>query len=139
VRTMANGTEAHDGLGAAAPFGSDRASLRQRRKPRGHGVSRLCAGVDLNLSQTDESFHWTRVVQSLTDRLSNVMRRFGEILTVKELAAYLRCHQSTIYRLVRRGEIPHFMLGSDFRFERSAIERWIATRSRLKGDRSADL
>ena len=48
-----------------------------------------------------------------------------EVLTAKDLATYLRCHVSTLYRLVNRGEIPHFRLGSDIRFRRSAIEKWL--------------
>lgn len=48
-----------------------------------------------------------------------------EILTAKDLAKYLRCHVSTLYRLVNRGEIPHFKLGSDIRFRRSVIEKWL--------------
>jgi excisionase family DNA binding protein len=48
-----------------------------------------------------------------------------EVWTVKDLAEYLRCHTSTLYRLVNRGEIPHFRLGSDIRFRRPLIERWL--------------
>lgn len=48
-----------------------------------------------------------------------------EVLTAKDLARYLRCHVSTLYRLVNRGEIPHFRLGSDIRFRRSAIDKWL--------------
>jgi excisionase family DNA binding protein len=51
--------------------------------------------------------------------------RAEEILTARDLARYLRCHVSTLYRLVNRGEIPHFRLGSDIRFRRSAIEKWL--------------
>ena len=38
-----------------------------------------------------------------------------EIVTVKDLAKYLHCHQSTIYRLVKRGDIPGFRLGGGWR------------------------
>ena len=40
-----------------------------------------------------------------------------EIVTVKDLAKYLHCHQSTIYRLVKRGDIPGFRLGGGWRFK----------------------
>jgi excisionase family DNA binding protein len=53
-------------------------------------------------------------------------RRFGEpifevhemdtILTVDEVAHYLHCHMSTIYRLLKHGWIPAFRVGSDWRF-----------------------
>jgi excisionase family DNA binding protein len=52
-----------------------------------------------------------------------------EVLTVKEMARYLRCHVSTLYRLVDRGDIPHFRLGSDIRFRRSLIEKWLDKQS----------
>jgi excisionase family DNA binding protein len=50
----------------------------------------------------------------------------GDIMTVSTLAAYLQCHQSTVYRLLKEGRLPAFKLGSDWRFRRSEIERWIA-------------
>lgn len=46
------------------------------------------------------------------------------LVTVKELSSYLRVHPSTIYRLLKRGELPGFKLGSDWRFSLEAIDRW---------------
>ncbi len=51
------------------------------------------------------------------------MRR--QILTVKDLAEYLHCHQSTIYRLANRGDIPAFRLGGAWRFKTDEIDRWM--------------
>jgi excisionase family DNA binding protein len=48
-----------------------------------------------------------------------------EILTVPMLARYLRCHPSTIYRLLKGKEIPAFKIGSDWRFQKSVIENWL--------------
>jgi excisionase family DNA binding protein len=48
----------------------------------------------------------------------------SRLLTVKELSDYLRVHPSTIYRLLKRGELPGIRLGSDWRFSIDAIERW---------------
>jgi excisionase family DNA binding protein len=47
-----------------------------------------------------------------------------EIFTVTELSKHLRVHPTTIYRLLRRGLIPGFRVGSTWRFSRSAIEEW---------------
>jgi excisionase family DNA binding protein len=47
-----------------------------------------------------------------------------KVLTVPELCQYLRVHRSTIYRLLRRRELPAFRVGSDWRFNREAIDRW---------------
>lgn len=46
------------------------------------------------------------------------------VLTTDELAAYLRVHPSTVYRLVKRGSIPWFKIGSDYRFNTEAIDEW---------------
>ena len=50
-----------------------------------------------------------------------------EIVTVRGLAKYLHCHQSTIYRMVNNGEIPGFRLGGGWRFKIDDIERWCRT------------
>lgn len=46
------------------------------------------------------------------------------MMTVAELAHYLHIHPSTVYRLVKRGKLPAFRVGSDWRFSRAAIDRW---------------
>ncbi len=47
-----------------------------------------------------------------------------KVMTVREVAAYLHVHPSTIYRLVRQNQIPAFRIGSDWRFNIEAIDRW---------------
>src|SRR5258708_12313184 len=42
-----------------------------------------------------------------------------KVMTVREVAAYLHVHPSTIYRLVRSNQIPAFHIGSDWRFKTS--------------------
>ena len=46
------------------------------------------------------------------------------VMTLQEVAAYLQCHPSTIYRLLKNGLIPAFKLGSDWRFNREELEAW---------------
>ena len=48
-----------------------------------------------------------------------------ELLTVKEVAKYLKMCQITIYRLAKAGKIPAFKVGGDWRFKQSSIEKWI--------------
>lgn len=50
----------------------------------------------------------------------------GEILTLDEVAAYLKAGKRTVYRLAQNGEIPAFKLGGTWRFRRSELDRWIA-------------
>ena len=47
------------------------------------------------------------------------------VLTVREVAEYLRVHQTTIYRLLKEQKLPAFRVGSDWRFNREVIERWM--------------
>ncbi|MBV8453562.1 MAG: helix-turn-helix domain-containing protein [Deltaproteobacteria bacterium] len=47
-----------------------------------------------------------------------------QIFTIKELSVYLRVHPTTIYRLLRQGRLPGFRVGSNWRFNRAAIEQW---------------
>jgi excisionase family DNA binding protein len=49
-----------------------------------------------------------------------------DILTMKEVCDILQVHPSTIYKLVRAGEIPAFRIGSDWRFRTDTILRWIS-------------
>ncbi len=48
-----------------------------------------------------------------------------EILTIKEVAAYLKVTERTIYRLAAEKKIPAFKVGSTWRFPRSEIDQWI--------------
>lgn len=52
----------------------------------------------------------------------------GPIMTIHEVAQYLRVHQSTLYKLIRRRQIPAFKIGTEHRFNREAIEKWMADR-----------
>jgi len=47
------------------------------------------------------------------------------VLTVREVAEYLRVHQATIYRLLKEQKLPAFQVGADWRFKREVIERWM--------------
>ncbi len=51
-----------------------------------------------------------------------------EILTIEEVAAYLKAGRRTVYRLAANGQIPAFKLGGVWRFRRAELERWIAAR-----------
>jgi excisionase family DNA binding protein len=59
----------------------------------------------------------------------NPMESDHEILTVREICDLLQVHQSTIYKMVRQGKIPCFRIGSDWRFRRDRIVRWMAERT----------
>ncbi len=48
----------------------------------------------------------------------------AKVMTVKEASNYLRIHPSTIYRLIKLGQIPAFRIGSDWRFNVESIDSW---------------
>jgi excisionase family DNA binding protein len=52
-----------------------------------------------------------------------------DILTVKEISDLLRLHPATVYRLVKQGKIPSFRIGSEWRFRKDVILRWMAQRT----------
>jgi excisionase family DNA binding protein len=52
------------------------------------------------------------------------MRPGAKVITVGELAEYLRVHRSTLYRLLKRHQLPAFKIGSDWRFNVEAIDQW---------------
>lgn len=51
-----------------------------------------------------------------------------EILTTKETCSLLKIKRLTLYKMVKAGEIPAFKMGSTWKFERSALEKWIEER-----------
>lgn len=50
----------------------------------------------------------------------------GEILTLDEVAAYLKAGKRTVYRFAASGKLPAFKLGGTWRFRRSDLDSWIA-------------
>lgn len=62
----------------------------------------------------------------------------GEILTLDEVAMYLKAGKRTVYRLATNGEIPAFKLGGTWRFRRTELDRWIAARIDTQGQPKLD-
>ena len=48
-----------------------------------------------------------------------------EILTLKEVAEYLKLAEKTAYRLAAEGKLPGFKVGGSWRFRSREVERWI--------------
>ena len=49
----------------------------------------------------------------------------NEIMTVREVAEYLRLAEATIYKLAQAGEIPAVRVGRAWRFKRELIDEWL--------------
>lgn len=53
----------------------------------------------------------------------------GAILTIKEVADYLKVTERTIYRLAAAKQIPAFKVGGSWRFSKPDIDTWIKQQS----------
>jgi PTS system nitrogen regulatory IIA component len=51
-----------------------------------------------------------------------------DILTIEEVARYLRVSERTVYDWAQKGEIPSGKIGTVWRFKKSEIERWVNER-----------
>lgn len=60
-----------------------------------------------------------------TSASGNAKRPVELILTLNELAAYLRLAKSTTYKLAQEGKIPGQKVGRHWRFRKDAIDRWL--------------
>jgi nitrogen PTS system EIIA component len=60
-----------------------------------------------------------------------------DILTIEEVARYLRVSERTVYDWAQKGEIPSGKIGTVWRFKKSEIERWV--NERLSSNRSASV
>jgi len=49
----------------------------------------------------------------------------GDIMTVREVAEYLKIAEKTAYRLVLDKKIPGFKVGNAWRFRAKEIDEWI--------------
>jgi excisionase family DNA binding protein len=52
-------------------------------------------------------------------------------LTTAEVAEMLRVHPSTIYRLLKRGELPGFRIGDCWRISMETLEMWLYKKSNI--------
>lgn len=55
-----------------------------------------------------------------------------EILTIAQVAHYLKVHELTIYKLAKEGRIPAFKVGGQWRFEKRVLDRWIKSKTEKK-------
>jgi len=49
-----------------------------------------------------------------------------EVMTIKEIAEYLRVSYATIYRLIRKGALPAFKIGGQWRIKKEELNKKIA-------------
>jgi len=49
----------------------------------------------------------------------------NSVLTIDELAAYLKVAKSTLYKLCQEGRVPGQKVGRHWRFRKETIDRWL--------------
>ena len=52
----------------------------------------------------------------------------SSVMTIDELADYLKVAKSTLYKLAQTGKVPGQKVGKHWRFHRDVIDRWLASR-----------
>lgn len=55
-----------------------------------------------------------------------------QILTLKEVATYLKLAEKTAYRLASEGKLPGFKVGGSWRFKREDLDAWIESQKANK-------
>jgi excisionase family DNA binding protein len=48
-----------------------------------------------------------------------------EVMTIEELAEYLKISKSTLYNLAREGALPGTKVGKHWRFHKEAVVEWL--------------
>jgi excisionase family DNA binding protein len=61
-----------------------------------------------------------------------------EIMTVEELAKYLKTGVATIYKLAQEGKIPATKVGNQWRFRKEKIDEWLDQGGKISFDQKSN-
>jgi excisionase family DNA binding protein len=53
------------------------------------------------------------------------MTLMDTLMTIDEVASYLRLSKDTVYRMVQKGRIPASKVGMQWRFRRADVDQWL--------------
>ena len=70
------------------------------------------------------AFLTTHLTKTMPDSTSD-----NAIMTIGEVAGYLKVTERTIYRLAGAKQIPAFKVGGSWRFSKAEIDQWIKKQS----------
>jgi excisionase family DNA binding protein len=56
-------------------------------------------------------------------------KQADDVMTIEELAAYLKLSKSSLYQFARAGKVPGVKIGEQWRFQKSAIDEWMRSRT----------
>ncbi|MEE8179497.1 MAG: helix-turn-helix domain-containing protein [bacterium] len=54
------------------------------------------------------------------------------LMTIREIADYLRLSKVTVYKMTRQGKIPALKIGKQWRYNKSEIDSWVKQKSNSK-------
>lgn len=54
-----------------------------------------------------------------------------KLLTIDQVAGYLKVDRFTVYRLVAKRKLPAFKVGNQWRFKRKTIDAWLENNSNM--------
>lgn len=63
------------------------------------------------------------------------MEMRAEFLTVSEVASLLKLSESTVYTMVRAGDIPAVKLGNQWRVSETRLDEWLEQKEDIGGER----
>ena len=55
----------------------------------------------------------------------------GDVMTIDELADYLKIPKSTLYKLAQEGKVPGQKVGRHWRFRKETVDRWLDERNQF--------
>jgi len=53
----------------------------------------------------------------------------GEVMTISDVAQYLRISEAKVYELARSGAIPALRIGKSWRFQKDLLKQWVRKRA----------
>jgi excisionase family DNA binding protein len=113
-------------------FGGKHERLFQmsRRPTKGYGGNEHHRQLKFFIGSADIPFTMNNAVSASTMFQPNgAPSTDNEILTVMDVAHFLRVPKSTVYKLARVGELPASKIGKHWRFLRRDIHEWMHSRS----------
>jgi excisionase family DNA binding protein len=86
------------------------------------------------LDAIETLLHELRVTNSVVDKAQSDTH----IMNIKQLAEYLKCSKSSIYKDTSTRKIPHYKRGKRVYFKKTEIDEWI-TQLRVKTSREIEM
>jgi excisionase family DNA binding protein len=62
---------------------------------------------------------------TMTKPNDNEARKDSEVMTIKDVAQYLRLSEAKVYELARARAIPALRIGKSWRFQKDLLQQWL--------------